>query len=211
VANLFLHPCILIRLARAKPRQGKDLIMFSFALKFVAAVVMFTGASASFSHIVLDEKAALAGTSYRAVLRVGHGCDGAPTTALRVTIPADLRGAKPMPKAGWVLSTQVGKLAKPYDDHGKPVTEGLTEITWTAASKDSALPDAYYDEFVLRGNLPNAAGPMWFKVLQTCEKGFTDWAEVPVSGTSTNALKSPAALLEIIGDGLPAAAGGHQH
>ncbi|MBK6387089.1 MAG: YcnI family protein [Rhodoferax sp.] len=112
-----------------------------------------------------------------------------------------------MPKAGWVVATKVGKLAKPYDDHGKQVTEGLTEMTWTASSKDSWLQDAWYDEFVLRGSLPKEAGPMWFKVLQTCEKGSLDWAETPASGTLTKGLKSPAALLEIIESG----AAGHQH
>ena len=114
-----------------------------------------------------------------------------------------------MPKAGWVLSTKVGPLATPYDNHGKKITEGVTEITWTATA-GNALPDAYYDEFVLRGGLPATAGPMWFKVLQTCEKGSTDWAEVPASGASAKGLKLPAALLDIIPSG-PAGHAGHAH
>ena len=61
---------------------------------------------------------------------------------------------------------------------------------------------------MLRASLPAAAGPMWFKVLQTCEKGSTDWAEVPASGTSTKGIKAPAALLEIIPSGH---ASGHNH
>lgn len=56
---------------------------------------------------------ALAGTSYRAVLRVGHGCDSSPTTAMQVSIPDGFTGAQPMPKAGWTLTTKVGKLAEP--------------------------------------------------------------------------------------------------
>jgi periplasmic copper chaperone A len=163
--------------------------------------------SSSFSHVVLADQAALAGTSYRATLRVGHGCDGSPVTALRVSIPNGFTGAKPMPKAGWTLTTKVGKLSKPYDDHGKQVSEGLLEVIWTAASKDSWLQDAWYDEFVLRGSLPKEAGPMWFKVLQTCEKGSIDWAETPASGNSTKGLKFPAALLELIESGAAA----HQH
>lgn len=90
-----------------------------------------------------------------------------------------------MPKAGWVLSHQGRPLATPYDNHGKKVTEGVTGIAWTATA-GSALPDAHYDEFVLRGGY-TTAGPMWFKVLQTCEKGSTDWAEVPASGASAKA------------------------
>jgi periplasmic copper chaperone A len=176
---------------------------------FNAALVMGLSvfASSSFSHVVLSDQAALANTAYRATLLVGHGCEGSPTTALKVTIPAGFRGAKPMPKAGWVLSTTLGKLTKPYDNHGKRVAEDVTEITWTAAGKDNWLPEAWYDEFVLRGSLSGEAGPMWFKVLQTCEKGHIDWAEVPVTGSSTQGLKSPAALLEVI----ESSQTGHQH
>ena len=78
------------------------------------------------------------------------------------------------------------------------VTEGVSEVTWVATSKDSVLPDAQFDEFVFRGRVPKEAGPMWFKVFQGCEKGSTDWAEIPTSGTSTKGLKAPAALLEIL-------------
>ena len=93
--------------------------------------------SLSFSHVVLADQAALAGTSYRATLRVGHGCDGSPVTTLRVTIPNAFTGAKPMPKAGWVLTTKVGKLAKPYDNHGTPVTQDVALVSWAAASREA--------------------------------------------------------------------------
>lgn len=175
--------------------------------RILLALALFSGAIASFAHVVLDEPAALAGRSYKAALRLGHGCEGSPTTAVKVLIPAGFQGAKPMPKAGWSLSTTVAKLAKPYDSHGKTISEDVTEITWTANSKDSWLADAWYEEFVLRGGLPAEAGAMWFKVLQTCEKGRNDWVQVPESGISTKGLKAPAALLEIIESG-PA---GHQH
>ena len=172
-----------------------------------AAGVAILSSSSAFSHVVLGDQAALANTSYRAALRVGHGCDGSPTTGLTVTIPAGFKGAKPMPKPGWTLSTKVAKLDKPYDDHGRQVNEDVAEISWSANSRDSWLPDSFYDEFVLRGGLPGQAGPMWFKVVQTCEKGANRWVEVPASGSSTKDLKSPAALLEIIESG----AAGHQH
>ena len=164
-------------------------------------------ASHSLAHIVLAEPAALANTSYRATLRVGHGCDGAPTTAIKVTLPNGFRGAKPMPKAGWIVSVKTAKLDQPYDNYGQRVTEDVSEISWTAASRESWLPDAYYDEFVLHG-LPVQAGTMWFKVLQTCDKGSANRAQVPACGISTENLKTPAALLEIIPS---EQVGGHQH
>ncbi len=181
--------------------------MKTTARSMLACALAAAAASAS-SHIVLDEPAALAGTSYKAAFRVGHGCDGSPTTAIKVFMPAGFSGARPMPKPGWTLATRVEKLARPYTSHGKPVTEDVAEVSWTATSRDSWLPDAWYDEFVLRGGLPATAGPMWFRVVQVCETGSIDWAQLPASGTSTRGLKSPAALLDIIESGQ---AGGHQH
>lgn len=175
--------------------------------KIIAGYACLLWSTASYSHIVLSEPAALASTSYRATFRVGHGCDGSPTTAIKVLIPNGFQGAKPMPHPGWLLSVKEDKLDKPYKSHGKDITQDVTEITWTASAREHALPEAHYDEFVLRGGLPAQAGPMWFKLVQTCEKGSISWLEVPASGLSTQGLKTPAALLEII----ESSAVGHAH
>ena len=179
-----------------------------FAIQFIAACAVSMGASTSFSHVVLQDGAAAAGASYRATLRVGHGCDGASTTGMAVTIPAGFTGAQPMPKAGWTVTTTVGKLAAPHTSHGKTYTEGVLEIIWTANGTANALPADYYDEFVLRGTTPDKAGPLWFKVVQSCEKGVNAWVDVPASGNSTKGLKSPAALLDVLDIH---AAGEHTH
>ena len=168
-----------------------------FTRVFATAFALGLGSS-SFAHVVLQDPAAAANTSYRATFRVGHGCDLEATTSIRVTVPAGFNGAQPMPKAGWSLSTKTGPLAVPYESHGKKYTEGVLEITWTANGSDNALPADYYDEFVVRGTTPAKPGAVWFKVLQSCAKGANDWAEVPASGTSTKGLKSPAALLEVL-------------
>ena len=165
--------------------------------KTIAASALLLAGAAAFSHIVLETRTAAAGSTYKAVFQVGHGCAGSATTGVSVQIPPGFQGAKPYPKAGWTLSTQLGKLAKPYDNYGKQVTEDVTVVSWTAASKEAALQEAYFDEFQLRGKLPDATGPLWFKVLQTCETGTVSWSEVPAAGTSTKNLKSPAALLEV--------------
>jgi periplasmic copper chaperone A len=180
------------------------------ASKTIAACALSVWALAGLSHVVLDEPVALAGASYKAALRIGHGCNGSPTTAIMVKLPAGFQGAKPQPKPGWVLSVKREPLAQPYSSYGKPITEDVSEVSWTAASRDSWLPDAYFDEFVLRGGLPKDARPLWFKVLQTCENGHNDWSQIPAEGTSTQGLKSPAALLELIPSG-PSGQAGHQH
>lgn len=176
-------------------------------LRMAAALSLGLTFFPSFAHVTLGDSAALAGTTYRAALRVGHGCGASPTTAIKVLIPAGFKGAKPMPKPGWTLAIAKATLDKPYDDHGVKVTEDVSEIVWTAASKDNWLPDAQFDEFVFRGGLPAQGGQMWFKVMQTCAQGSNPWLEIPAQGQSAHGLKFPAALLDIIGSGAPA----HQH
>ena len=164
----------------------------------VTATLLTLASAPLFAHLALEEKSALTGSSYKAVLRVSHGCEGSATTGITVRIPSGFKGAKPMPKAGWTLSTKLTKLATPYTSHGKQITEEVTEISWVANTREAWLPDAYFDEFILRGTLPDTPGALWFKMLQTCETGSNDWAEIPASGISTKGLKRPAVLLEVL-------------
>lgn len=172
----------------------------------LSLLLLSTGAARA--HVALETPSATAGSTYKAVLMVGHGCDGGqPTHTVSVRIPAGFKGAKPMAKAGWALSIRREPLAQPYTSHGKTITDDVAEVVWTAQSDEARLPDAQYDEFVLRGQLPATAGPLWFKVQQRCPAGQLDWADVPASGTSTKGLKSPAVLLEVE----PAEHAGHAH
>ncbi|MDM4766212.1 YcnI family protein [Pelomonas sp. SE-A7] len=149
------------------------------------------------AHVTLEQREAEAGTPYKAVLRVGHGCDGSATRKLTVLLPEGFKGAKPMPKAGWTLSLRMARLKEPYESHGKSVTEGLAEVSWTANTEADWLQDAWYDEFVVRGTLPGQPGPLWFKVRQDCVQGAWDWSELPAEGMSTSGLKAPAVLLRV--------------
>lgn len=165
-------------------------------LAFAASAILAAGSA--FSHVSLQDQAAAAGAAYRAVLQVGHGCAGSPTTSITVTLPAGFNAAQPLLKAGWTVSTKVGKLAEPYEMHGKKFTEGVQEISWTAKDSDNALPDAFADEFVFRGTTPRKPGTLWFKVIQGCEKGSNAWVEIPAAGKDAHSLKSPAAQLDVL-------------
>lgn len=159
--------------------------------------VLSAMATCAQAHIVLTEPSAIAGSYYKATLRVGHGCNGTATHGLIVQVPAGFQGAKPQPKAGWTIAIRKAKLATPYNSHGKTVTQDVVELRWTAASKEAVLPDEQFDEFAFMGRLPDQAGSLWVKVLQSCESGQNDWSEIPANGTNTRGLKSPAALLEV--------------
>ena len=76
----------------------------SNAAKLMVACAIAASAVPALSHIVLESKSAIAGSNYKAVLQVAHGCKGAATTGVAVQIPPGFQGAKPYPKAGWTLS-----------------------------------------------------------------------------------------------------------
>ena len=64
-------------------------------MKHIITLALSCLTAAAQAHVVLAEPVALANTSYRAAFRVGHGCDGRPTTGIRVTLPADFKAPSP--------------------------------------------------------------------------------------------------------------------
>lgn len=74
--------------------------------------------------------------------------------------------------------------------------------------RGGSLPDGHYDEFVVLLQLPKRTGPLYFKVVQWCETGRSDWGEIPagVQAGQSGRLKLPAPVLE-----LQPAAPAHHH
>lgn len=161
-------------------------------------LVALAGGPAS-AHVTLEQRHAAPGAAYKAVLKVPHGCGASPTQAIRVEIPEGFINVKPMPKPGWSLNTVTGAYATSYPLHGRTLTEGVKEITWSEGN----LPDEHYDEFVAAGFLGKELATdssLYFKVTQTCAEGERQWVEVP-DGTDGQKLASPAAVLRIAASG----------
>jgi len=150
------------------------------------------------AHVTLETREAPVGAPYKAVLRVPHGCEGTATTTLRVRIPEGVIAVKPMPKPGWSIDTVSGKYSKTYSYfHGAKLSEGVTELSWSAGK----LPDAYYDEFVFAGFLAGdleAGKTLYFPVVQECEKGVQRWLEIPADGKSPADYPEPAPALKLL-------------
>jgi uncharacterized protein YcnI len=148
------------------------------------------------AHVTLESKEAPPNTSYKAVLRVGHGCEGKPTTAIRVQIPEGVIAAKPMPKPGWRLATLKAKYERPYDYFGSELTEGVKEITWSGGE----LPDDFYDEFVFVGRLTDFVSGtiLSFPTVQECAGAVHRWIEIPAAGQDPDELEEPAPQLTIV-------------
>jgi uncharacterized protein YcnI len=161
-----------------------------------AAVVLVLATGSAYAHITLETEQAEAGSSYKAVFRVPHGCGGSATVKITVKIPEGFIAVKPMPHPGWKIDLVKGKYAKAYDYYGSKIDEGVTEVTWSGGN----LPDAYYDEFVMRGmlaaDLPE--GMLYFPVVQECEKGVDRWIEIPEAGKTAEDYETPAPGVRIL-------------
>ncbi|NNM73626.1 DUF1775 domain-containing protein [Enterovirga aerilata] len=161
--------------------------------------------SAAHAHATLAVREAAPNSTYRAVIQINHGCDGSPTTAVRVTVPDGVIAARPMPKPGWTLATTKGPYPKAYPHfHGKTLAEGVREIAWSGGP----LADEHYDEFVFVARITDDFAPgetLRFPVVQECEAGAHRWVDVPAPGGDQHALKSPAPAVRIVQAAAPAA------
>lgn len=177
--------------------------MFRTLLPGTLGVALLLAAGQAHAHATFETQKAPSGGTYKAVLRVPHGCDGEATHTVRIRMPEGIIAVKPMPKPGWALSTTTGTYAQSYDYYGTPTSEGVQEIIWSGG----ALPDAWYDEFVFRGyvtDLP-ADSVLAFPTVQSCANGEVAWDEIAAAGQDPHALEYPAPTVTIV------AQDGHGH
>lgn len=171
----------------------------------LAAAAFIALSSSALAHVSFEAAQATPNSTYKAVLRVPHGCQGEPTLKVRVRIPEGVVAVKPMPKAGWTLETAKGAYVRAYRVHGQAVSEGVTDIVWTGS-----LEDGHYDEFVFQAQFTEAFQPgatVYFPVVQQCANRVEEWIEVPVDGRDAHSLRAPAPGVRIAAaENAPAAA-----
>ncbi|WP_420408014.1 YcnI family protein [Hoeflea sp.] len=167
--------------------------MNRFVARAAIAVVLASTMSTSVSaHATLEVREAALGATYKAVLRVPHGCEGEATHTVRVQIPEGFFAVKPMPKAGWTLETVTGPYENTYVNHGTELTEGVKEIIWSGGD----LKDEWYDEFVFRGTFADTLEPstFYFPAIQECANGEAAWIDT----SGAEGVAHPAPKLELV-------------
>jgi uncharacterized protein YcnI len=170
--------------------------MLKLTLSVVALGVL--ASSAAFAHVTFENQQATIGSTYKAVLRVPHGCEGKATNVVRVQVPKGFTGVKAMPKPGWKLE-MIKDTSAPAkkDDHGAEIVV-IKEVVWSGGN----LLDENYDEFVFRGSLAKDLTPnttMYFPVVQECpDKAFERWIEIPADGKTAADYKKPAPGLKLL-------------
>lgn len=162
----------------------------SFLTFFIAVLLLGAVAGDAVAHVTLETTKAPAGSFYKAVFGVPHGCEGSATTAIRVKIPEGVISVKPMPKTGWKLTTKEGEYANSYEFYGRTLTRGVVEVAWTGGN----LPDAWFNEFTFVAKLPDApvGTKIYFPVVQECVEGTHHWVTIPAEGKDSHDYAEPA-------------------
>jgi periplasmic copper chaperone A len=163
---------------------------FRFGLLATAGLLAFS--STALAHVSVSG-AAYANQNALLTFSVGHGCEGADTVAIEVTIPKEVTALRAMP------SGVFGTLEIKADDAGL-----VTAVVWT---KDAAraADDGYY-QLQLRAKMPDAPfTTLLFPSRQTCRTPdgtelFTDWKATPqeIAAAKDGEAPEPAPTLVVL-------------
>lgn len=150
-------------------------------LALAATPILTTGAAA---HVVAVPDTARAGSYAAIAFRVGHACAAGDTTLkVRVEIPDGVASARPQIKPGWTYTLERGPDAKAAP---------------TAITFEGRLPDEAFDDFAVLMKLPATGERLVFPVVQTCEKGESQWTEVADPARPGEKLGRPAPVVTLV-------------
>lgn len=127
--------------------------------RFVLILALVALPGAAFAHVTATPNVVETGARPQVSFRVGHGCEGAATTALRIDIPAGVEEARPRALAGWKL-----EIAKDKDGHA-------TAVTWRGR-----LPDDQFEAFEISFRAPDKEAKLTFAALQSCGAKHAEWS-----------------------------------
>ncbi|MGB3411141.1 MAG: YcnI family protein [Microthrixaceae bacterium] len=176
---------------RAHKRVGLGRRVAVGATVAVGGVAMLSGVASA--HITPQDPEGPAGGYMTTAFKVGHGCEGSPTTKVEIKIPDGVLSVAPQPVDGWELTTTKKTLDPPIDSNGTKVTETVGTVTWAGGN----LPADQLQMFWLSMKLPDgkAGDVLSFPVVQTCEAGETDWIEIAKPGEAEPEHPAPTITL----------------
>ncbi|UMG93159.1 YcnI family protein [Nocardioides sp. TF02-7] len=154
------------------------------------AVVAMAAAPAS-AHVTVSPDTTAAGSYAVLTFALGHGCDGSPTTRLRIAFPEEIPQPTPTRHPLWQVETVEETLDEPItDSHGNQITERVSEVVYTSRQP---LEDGVRDSVAISVQLPDLAGEtLTFPVVQECVEGESPWTETAAEGQDPDELDNPA-------------------
>lgn len=98
-------------------------------------LVLLSGARAASAHVDVDADDSGAGDTTLLTFSVAHGCEGSPSTEIRIQIPETIPTVAPTINPGWDVDKVMEQLATPITDaHSDEITERVSEVVYTATT-----------------------------------------------------------------------------
>ena len=171
--------------------RGKKALGIARTGPLVMLTLAFSSGGA-YAHVELMQRSAAAGSDFRAVFAIDHGCAGQPTTAIRIRLDERIVAARAMEKAGWTVQTTTVTV-KGKDGSATQVPR---EIVWSGGR----IPGFFLDQFQMVVTLPAAAAGtvIYFPVVQECGGTVVRWIETPLPGENPESLDLPAPFVTLI-------------
>ena len=129
---------------------------------------------------MLAPAVAAPGVPWQGAVVIGHGCDGAPTTGIRVKLPEGAQNVAPgAAPAGWTVAH-----------------EG-NDLVW----RGGALGPKDRGSFPFTATFSGPVGDQrWVEIDQSCGDKQIRWAQIPAAGQNPHDLKEPAASLKLVAE-----------
>jgi uncharacterized protein YcnI len=156
-----------------------------------AALIALSQTGVSHAHVELLRRTAAAGSEFRAVFTVGHGCAGAPTTALHIRLDERIVSATPMSKPGWTLQVKTAAV-KQADGSTRQVPR---EINWTGGNLAADTTAAF--AVVVKLPAAPAGTVIYFPIVQECGRTAVRWIETPLEDEDPESLDQPAPFVTL--------------
>ncbi|HYP91479.1 MAG TPA: DUF1775 domain-containing protein [Polyangiaceae bacterium] len=156
----------------------------------MAAATLASGVASA--HVSISSGAATANQSQEVAFSVGHGCEGADTTSIRIEIPEGVSSVRP-------LSSDFGPLSVTTDDAGT-----VTAVSWTKNSSSVLASDVAFYKLTVRLKAPDQPFTvLYFPTHQTCtdadgKETVVDWVALEESAEA-----EPAPALALLPQHFP--------
>jgi uncharacterized protein YcnI len=143
-------------------------------------------AAPAWAHVtVAPESAPRGATDVQVTFRVPSE-EASPTTKIEIGLPTDppLVGVLAQPVPGWTAKVTTQHLSKPIQTDDGPVSDIVSDVTWTAENAASGVqPDNYQGFNILAGALPDSGDQVVFKAIQTYANGdIVRWVDPVTEG-----------------------------
>lgn len=162
---------------------------------FLLLTLALAAAWPALAQVAMVETRAVAGEAFTATIELTGGCEGKPTSALKLLLPAGTRDVQPRFKPDWTLETVTERLDERYRRDSGGTEREIREITWTGGP----IPPQAYDLFEIRMTLPDAAGQrLFFEVHQICGDRAVLWNERIQPGREPGLLQFAAPHIDLV-------------